>query len=95
MSKLSEKQFQSQIIDIAKRCGWIHYHVPDSRRCEPGFPDFVIIKDKVLFRELKTEKGRLTPAQKMWGEKLTSAGANYAVWRPSNMKEIIKQLSYS
>ena len=92
-SELTEKQFQSRIIDLAKRTRWLVYHTHDSRRSEPGFPDLVLVRECVLFRELKTEKGRITPAQKTWGARLIDAGADYAVWRPSDMQEIIKTLT--
>ena len=73
--------------------GWMCYHTYDSRRSEPGFPDLVLVRDKVvMFRELKTDKGRLTTAQKNWGDKLTEAGSDYAVWRPKDIDEIVKEL---
>ena len=80
---ITEKQFQSQVVRIAKVFGWMAYHTYDSRRSEPGFPDLVLVRERVMFRELKTEKGRLTPAQKLWGERLKSAGSDYDIWRPS------------
>ena len=87
-----EKHFQSLVVYEAKRQGWKVYHTYDSRRSEPGFPDLVLVRDKVLFRELKTEKGRLTVAQEAWGEILTAAGADYEVWRPGMIKDIYQQL---
>ena len=89
---MTEKQFQSQVIDLAKRLGWLCYHTADSRRSEPGFPDLVLVKDRILYRELKIEKGKLTSAQKQWGYTLLKAGADYAVWRPADMKKIIQTL---
>jgi hypothetical protein len=42
---------------------------------------------QVLFVELKSEKGRLTLAQRSWGDALNAAnvdgGLQYHVWRPS------------
>ena len=91
---MKEKDFQAQVIRIAKALGWLIYHTYDSRRSEPGFPDLVMVRgDRILYRELKTEKGRLTPHQKIWGEKLSEAGADYAVWRPSMKDEIESELS--
>lgn len=87
-----EKNFQSIVVYEAKKRGWLIYHTYDSRRSQPGFPDLVLVRDKVLYRELKTEEGRLTPAQKMWGERLTAAGVDWCVWRPSMLKEIYRQL---
>ena len=47
------------------------------------FPDLVLVReDRVLFRELKTMKGRTTPDQKKWLELLNAAGHDAAVWRP-------------
>lgn len=89
---VKEKQFQAHLIQFAKIRGWKVYHTFDSRRCEPGFPDLLLCRDKVLYRELKSEKGRLTKPQKEWGDVLLEAGADYQVWRPSMIKEIYKEL---
>ena len=91
--KQSERQFQTQVVSLAKQFGWMVYHTYDSRRSEPGFPDLVLVRDRILYRELKSETGRITPTQKQWGERLTLAGADYAIWRPSDMPHIIKQLT--
>lgn len=71
---MTENQFQSEVIDIEKQIGWLLYHTYDSRRCEPGFLDLVLVRDRVLFRELKTEKRWLAQVQKDWGEVLESSG---------------------
>lgn len=89
---MTEKQFQTQIVMVAKANGWIVYHTYDSRRSEPGFPDLVLVRDRVLFRELKTDTGRISQAQQEWGDVLTKAGADFKVWRPSDLKAIIKEL---
>ena len=89
---MKEKHFQSLVVFYARSRGWRVYHTYDSRRSEPGFPDLVLVRNEVLYRELKAEKGRLTDAQKAWGESLTKAGANYAVWRPSMIQQIYKEL---
>ena len=90
---MTEKQFQSKILKIAKQFGWIAYHTYDSRRSAPGFPDIVLVKDRVLFRELKTDTGRISPAQNDWGKALLEANADYKVWRPSEMDVIYEDLS--
>ena len=90
---MTEKQFQSWVVDVAKVHGWKVYHTYDSRRSEPGFPDLVMVRDRVLFRELKTDIGRISPAQKEWGEALTQAGADFAIWRPKDKKTIIEELT--
>ena len=89
---VTEKAFQAHIVKYARNRGWFVYHTYDSRKCEPGFPDLVLVRDNVLFRELKSEKGRVTPTQKAWGDALTGAGADFAVWKPSMIREIYKEL---
>lgn len=89
---MTERDFQNKVLSIAKTFGWLCYHPYDSRRSQPGFPDLVLVRDRVLFRELKTNTGRLGPAQEDWGKKLTKAGADYAVWRPKDIESIIKAL---
>ena len=48
-----------------------------------GWPDWTILGSKALFRELKTETGRLTTAQKDCLTRLAAAGEDAGVWRPS------------
>ena len=90
-SYLSEAQWQSQVIQWAKAAGWRVMHDADSRRNpgDPGFPDLVLAKTgRALFIELKTEKGRQTPAQRDWEEDLP----NYHLLRPSDLDELIALL---
>lgn len=64
---LSEKDFQQQIVDLARTMGWRVFHVFDSRRSDPGFPDLVLVRGPVLlFLELKSERGRIQPEQAEW-----------------------------
>lgn len=93
---MTDKAFQARVVQVAKIHQWLVYHTYDSRRSTPGFPDLVLVKgDRVLFRELKTDQGRLTSAQKLWGERLTKAGQDYAVWRPADRTEIYHALAWN
>lgn len=63
--------------------GWKTYHVYDSRRSAPGFPDLVCAHKRhgVLFIELKGEKGKLTKPQDEW---LDVLGPRAYCFRPSD-----------
>lgn len=88
MYSWTEKQFQTFILQRAAGHGWtLRYHTHDSRRSEPGFPDLVLVhpvRGRTIFRELKTQTGRISPAQLGWIDGLTAGGADAAVWRPSD-----------
>ena len=80
-----ERDFQAAVCELAKTFGCLVYHTHDSRRSEPGFPDLVIVGRRgVLFRELKIEGGRLTPAQESWIYALQNAQADAMAWYPKD-----------
>jgi len=86
----SEEQFQRAVMDLARVSGWLVYHTHDSRRSQPGFPDLVLVHPKrgrLLFRELKATKGRVSPAQHEWLDALRAVGVDAAVWRPVHWVE--------
>lgn len=89
--KISEAAFQAQVIHLAKLCGWrvAHFRPAQNARGDwrtpvaadgKGFPDLVLIREAVLFVELKVGKNRLTPDQKAWRDALKAAGANWHLW---------------
>jgi hypothetical protein len=62
-----------------------------------GFPDLVAVRPdagdgkrigRVLFIELKSERGRLTKEQVEWMRDLGSAGAETYVWKPQDWASI-------
>ena len=94
----SEKQWQKFVTDLADTGGWEWYHVGDSRRSKPGFPDLVLwhsAKKQVLFRELKTEKGVTSKDQKRVLASLACAGADTDIWRPSDESRVFSELLYT
>lgn len=84
-STMTEAELQAVIIAHAQRLGFIVYHTHDSRRSQPGYPDLHLVHPKrgvSLFRELKSQKGKLRADQVIWLDGLTATGADAAVWRP-------------
>lgn len=97
-NQISEEQFQQQVIQLAQYHQYeITYHNPDSRRSQAGFPDLVLVSSsrrRALFRELKTEDGRVRPKQTAVLLAMVSAGLDADVWRPSDLQSgrIAKEL---
>ena len=91
---LTEKAFMDSIVELARNTGWLVYPPYDSRRSEPGFPDLVMTKPKrLVIAEIKTEKGKTSPAQDKWLETLrTARGVKVKLWRPSDWPEIERTL---
>ena len=89
---MTEAEFQQQIIDTARLLGWRCYHTFDSRRSEAGFPDLVLVRDRVVHLEVKSETGRLSPEQADWIAAINAAGGTALVVRPSMWEEIVASL---
>lgn len=89
----SEKHLLSQVRDLARICGWMTYHHPYSLGADPGFPDLVLVRDRVIFAELKGPRGRLSPQQEKWLDALKDAGAEVYIWYPEDLEKAAKVLS--
>lgn len=93
-AQMTEKAFQAIVIKAAKLFHWLCYHTHDSRRSPEGFPDLVMVRrNRLIFAELKTEKGRVKLSQKEWLDALREAGEETYVWRPSAWQDITRILT--
>ena len=75
--RITEKEFQRQVVQLAKLTGWmVHAERPAVNRRgrwstpiqgDPGFPDLVLVRGwRILFVELKVLPNELTKAQDRW-----------------------------
>lgn len=67
--------------------GWIVFLDRVAWRSDPGYPDITAVhpeQRRVIWVELKTESGRLSPRQEDWRWVLESAGQEWYLWRPSS-----------
>ena len=91
---ITEKQFTQQVIQLLRLCGFnLVYHTWNSMHSERGFPDIFAlrVRDKrLLFAELKSEKGKLTYEQARWSEALKAMGCEIYEWRPSDWDRIVE-----
>ena len=100
---IPEEEFQQQVIDLAELRGWSHYHTHDSRRSAEGFPDLVLARPstlrggfdgRVIFAEMKAQKGRPSVEQRAWLAVLADTGkVEVYVWRPSDFDQIVEILA--
>jgi hypothetical protein len=94
MSPLSERAWQSRVVDLAVLRGWRMFHPFDSRRSAPGWPDLALVRrGRLVFAELKAEHGRLTAEQRAWLDDLRLVpGVLVFVWRPSDWPTVLEVL---
>ncbi len=85
---MTEAELQDQVQLMCRQLGLYCYHTHDSRRSQAGWPDLVIISERTkraVFRELKSQTGRLTSDQKYVGYLLAMCGLSWEVWRPADL----------
>lgn len=90
--RVREIEFQRRITDL---CDWLKltwHHETDSRRTRAGFPDLVIVGNAVIFVELKSQRGRVSPEQQAWLDALMRAGVEAHVWRPDDWPLVAERL---
>jgi hypothetical protein len=90
---VTEKQFQAQVVQLARLYRWDVYHTHDSRRSDPGFPDLVLSRGSVLMvAELKTDVGETTEEQDKWLDRFRAANIPAHLWRPRDWNVIQEAL---
>lgn len=82
---MNEAQFQAEVIALCDDLGLYHYHTRNPIGSDRGWPDLVIIGNRVLYRELKSPTGILSHDQKVVGWKLKAARQDWAVWWPKDL----------
>lgn len=87
MRARAEDATLGQIRQVAESIGYLTFHVYDSRRCPPGFPDLWICGfGKLLVLELKAGRNTTTKEQERWLHELHSAGVEARVYHISEWK---------
>jgi hypothetical protein len=100
---VNESDFQKIVIKLAQHYGWlVHHALPSMNKRgvwathelgDHGFPDLVLAhpSGRVIFAELKSDKGKVSPLQSRWLSVLEQ-GAVVWVWRPSDLEWIAQYL---
>jgi hypothetical protein len=92
---VTEDDLKGAVMDLCKLLGLLVHHDRPARtehgwrtaiEGDEGFPDLVIAGRRgVLFRELKSAKGKPTLPQQLWLDRLFAAGADVGLWRPADL----------
>lgn len=101
---MTERGFQRAVTELLTLAGWRWHAIkpartPDGKYLvrqdgDPGWPDLVMVRgERLLFRELKTDAGRLTADQQLWLDALRAAGQDAGVWRPRDWDGIEREIT--
>jgi hypothetical protein len=91
---VKERDFQRTVIQLAQLRGWRVAHFRPARQADgswrtpveadgKGFPDLVLVRDRVLFVECKTDTGRLSADQQAWMQAIEKA---LHLWEERNVR---------
>ncbi len=95
-TQMTEAELLRNVIDLAELFKWrcAHFRPGMNRRGiwqtamsgsqAAGFPDLVLVRDRLVMVELKADRGRTTSEQQDWLAALSNAGVESYVWRPSD-----------
>jgi len=85
-----ESDLHRGVIEAAQLLGWKAAHFRPARTAHgwrtpveadgKGFPDLVLVRDRVVFAELKCGRNKLSPEQEAWLEALRQAGVEAYLW---------------
>ena len=105
---MTEKDFQSQLMQVVEMLGGLTYHAHDSRRQVTrngervlvgdadarGYPDLTIVTPdrRVLFAELKADKKQPTDSQWIWLRGLPDHQAY--LWRPDDWDDAVRIIQW-
>lgn len=87
--RMSERQWQAQIIAYARLMQWRHYHTHTAKHSPRGFPDLVLVRPpRLVFAEAKADRTRVTDDQHAWLKDLRASGQEAYLWRPSDWRAV-------
>lgn len=105
-ASMSEAELFEQVRQLLDLGSWVWYHTYSSQRSNAGFPDIVAVRrERLIFIELKTAKGKLSQAQERWRDALFQTQAwkmwppdravcpEVYLWRPSDWEQIVEVLA--
>ncbi len=105
---ISERDLQNAIVDAAHLYGYLVFHTRPALSAKgwrtpvqydgKGFVDLVLVgADRIIFAEIKSEKGKLSREQEHWLEGLSKVAAvtdrvRVCVWTPADWPERVLEV---
>ncbi len=87
-------ELQAAIVEAARMLGWRVAHFRAARTAHgwrtpvaadgAGWPDLCLVRERIIFAEIKGDGDRVRPDQQAWLDTLAAAGAAVYVWRPQD-----------
>lgn len=94
---LRGRPLQKGIIELARRFGWRVAHTPPMQTERgwrtavaadgKGFPDLLLLRERVVVAEIKGDGDGLTPEQEVWLDAFAKAGIESYLWTPKDWRE--------
>lgn len=95
--------WEDTVIQTAQLLGWrvAHFRAVETKRRGwqvpvaadgEGFPDLVLVRERVVVAELKSGEGRVSDRQRAWLEWFAYAGAEAYVWRDDDFDAVVATL---
>lgn len=88
---------QSAIVDCARLFGWTVAYFRPAQTAKgwrtpvgadgKGWPDLCLVRDRVVFAELKVNGRKLEPAQEAWRDRILHAGGEWHLWTENEWED--------
>lgn len=82
---MREEDLEEHVRDLCKVYDVTRVHHLRSKGTTPGWPDDALIGTRMIYRELKGSRGRVSPAQRKMIAEMRAAGADVDVWWPDDL----------
>lgn len=103
-AKMTEKDWQAQVVRFAKARGWKVYFTWRSTHSPAGYPDLTMVRStgtdrRIVFVENKTMSGKITDSQHEWLTALREVAAETGghvevhLWRPCDWARVEEVLT--
>lgn len=100
---MTESDFLRQVLDLAAAYRWRTAHFRPARTADgwrtpvagdgEGFPDLILVRERVIVAELKVGRNQVTGPQRLWLIAFEAAGVAAYEWRhPDDWPEIERVL---